>query len=109
MASKLRNQILSSQDVKGEVVTVPEWNCDVYCKELNGTERAAFVGMSPSNAYDILLTNVLDPETKEPIFEIADRDALYKKSGGVLEKLTRVIFKLSGLWTGAVEEAEKNS
>lgn len=108
--SALRDQILSIVDVQTEEVHVPEWGVTVLCKGMTGRERSNYF----ENAQDdkamwkfaplMIIANVIDPDTMEPIFTTADIDALADKSGAALDRLAKVISRLSGFGEESNEE-----
>lgn len=113
----LRDKILSSNDIKSEMVTVSEWDCDVKMKGLTGKQRARLLQdavdsngrMNLEKMYpELIIYSCFDPETDEQLFNIEDREILNTKSGGALEKLAIVAMRLSGLSKSAVDEAVKN-
>lgn len=113
----LKSMILGAVDIQEKVVSVPEWDCKVLIRGMDGEERSETVAEisalgkgNRSKIYPIVLTRTLrDPETKELIFSVEDGPALTKKSGAVLERLATIAGRLSGITPSAVEEAEKNS
>jgi hypothetical protein len=118
MSETLRDKILNAQDIKAEVLNIPEWGVDILVKSLTGKKRAAVMNeamdkdgkMNFANMYaDMAITSAYDPEKPQDlIFEPTDRNVLNEKNGGVLEKIAQVVIRISGLDTGAVEKATKN-
>ena len=115
-----RAQILAKSDISTEAVHVPEWGGSVLVKAMTGTERDAFesslveqkksgntVKMDNIRA-KLVQKTVIDPETKECIFTVADIEELGKKSAAALDKVFSVARKLSGLTEEDIEELEKN-
>ena len=115
--STLRERILSASDIQEEIVDVPEWGVQVLVRGMTGAQRAAYLEAAApggraniANAYALLvITCALDPATRQPIFEMADRDALMAKSGRALERIAMAAMRLSGLTQAALAEAEKAS
>ena len=112
-----RGSILAAADLREEQVTVPEWgNVTLLARGFTGRQRSEFAGKhqpgQPTDfgkaLTDILIAGLFDPETREPVFTDADRDALLAKSGDILDRLSKVILKLSGLSDDAVGVAQKN-
>jgi len=107
--SALRDQILSVVDVQTEEVHIPEWGVTVLCKGMTGRERSNYFEQAQEDtamwkyAPRMIVANVIDPDTKEPIFTNKDIDAIADKSGAALDRLAKVISRLSGFG----EEAEK--
>lgn len=115
MAKSLRERILSAQDIQSERVHVPEWDVEVEVRSMTGAQRARVLqGATVDGEVDLerlypilLIETVYDPETGEPVFEAADRDALNAKNSGALERIAKVAMRLSGIEPGA-EDAAKN-
>ncbi len=117
MASELRQQILDYDDLESEMVEVPQWGgVKLLVKGMNGRARARFLKASANNGQvdferfypELLIATVHDPESEEPVFATADRDALNNKSGSALDQLASVAMRLSGLSDNSVKEAEKD-
>lgn len=117
MAS-LRERILSASDIRRETVQVPEWGVAVEVRGLTGAQRAKLMknGFDARGTADfeklypeLLIVSSFDPQTGEPVFTEADRDALNAKSGSALERVAQAAMRLSGLSPEAAEQAEKNS
>lgn len=114
----LRSQILNSNDIKSEMVTIEEWGVTVEVKSLTSKKRANVLSesmdgkgrMDFEKLYpDLVIASTYDPETHDAVFQMADRDLLNEKSGGALEKIAQVVLRLSGLDKESVGGAEKNS
>ncbi len=104
----LRDTILGANDLEETTLDVPEWDVKVLLRAMTGKQRMQLVDQvgAKDKSYmysDILIALALDPETKKPIFEKADREALSNKSGGVLERLAQEVIRISGV---SVDEAE---
>ena len=110
----LREAILSFNDYREELVTVPEWGgVQFLIRGMSGTARAEMLqrAVNPDTGEmefgslypEVIIASALDPFTHEPIFQAGDRGALNSKSGGVLERLARTAMRLSGL-DGQAEE-----
>lgn len=117
MANKLREQILNAKDIKEKEIPVEEWGVKILVKGLTGKQRSMVLNeamdkkgnLDFTKVYpDLVIATSYDPETKEPIFEKADRDLLNEKSGAALEKVAEVAVELSGLRAEAKEKAAKN-
>ena len=109
--SPLRHAILSVVDVQSEEVVVPEWgDITVVCKGMTGRERSNYFQSNSDDdtmwkfAPRLIVNNVLDPDSKEPIFTEDDVDALADKSGSALDRLAKVISRLSGFGVEADKE-----
>ena len=112
-----RDQILNAEDIKTEEVEVPEWGGTVLVKGMNGKERDAFE-MSYLTAGQSTIENVraklvsltvIDHETKNQLFTVADIDALGQKSAKALDRVFAVAQSLSKIGQNDVEELAKNS
>jgi len=104
--SQLRDTILDAQDLREEVVDVPEWGVKILLMGMSARQRGLMVESVGDKMFlttDVVLTLARDPETREPIFDKADRDALAEKSGGVLDRLAQKVLELSGVDVGAAE------
>lgn len=102
-----RDTILGAKDLDEEVVDVPEWGTDVLLRGMTGKQRIRIVDAGNEKGYmysDLLLELCLDPDTRDPIFEMADREAIAGKSGGVLERLATKCLELSGVSIGDAEK-----
>lgn len=116
----LREHILNAPDLEEETVYVPGWDCDILVRALTGAERAKFTkqatstlqpGQTPTINWDrwwstLVLMTARHPETKELIFEPADRDSLLAKNGKNLELVASVARRLSGLEDDAKASAK---
>lgn len=120
MAVLTREQIEKAQDIKQELVPVPEWGGEVWVKALTGTERDAFEASSivqrdkshEVNLRDIrarLCSFAICDEAGKRLFGAGDIEALGKKSAAALTRVYEVAERLSGLTKKDVEELEKNS
>ena len=104
----LRETILTADDIEEVTVDVPEWGVKVQLRAMTAKQRLRLVDQiqAKDKTYmysDILIALALDPETGEPIFDKADREALSEKSGAVCERLALTVIELSGV---SVEDAE---
>jgi hypothetical protein len=113
--SEIRSAILKAEDHDAELVEVPEWGVTVEVRSMTARARAAlqkrFAGRDEFDLAeyyaDMLIAAVYDPESGEPLFEVADREALKDKSAAVLDRVSDVVTRLSGMGVGALEEAEE--
>lgn len=109
-----RDKILNADDIEEEIVDVPEWDVKILLRAMNGQQQVRYAetirGDSKGFMYaDILMVTAYDPETRELIFDPADREALSLKSGGVLNRLGMKVLALSGADIDtAVDELEEN-
>ncbi len=105
----LREQILEADDIREEVIEVPEWPdpetkepASILIRELSGKERARLIdkdgNISFATGYaKMIIASCYDPETSKPIFTDADRAALEGKSSSALDRIIFASARLSGL------------
>lgn len=112
-----REQILNAEDIKTEEVEVPEWGGTVLVKGMNGKERDSFEmsfltgGQSTTENVRAKLVSltIIDPDTKNQLFTVADIDMLGNKSAKALDRVFAVAQRLSKIGINDVEELAKNS
>lgn len=110
-----KDAILGANDIKTEVVPVPEWGGSVRVSVMSGLARDAFMTMQEGKAsgHSVfqahLLAATLVADDGSLIFTEADIDALRAKSRVVLDKLVDVALRINGMTVAAIEDAEKNS
>lgn len=115
----LRDQILSSQDRALEILTVPEWNCDVWIRTMTGKERDALEAESVSrrgknaqanmdNFRARLAVRCVADQEGVRVFTDEDADALGEKSGTALGRIYDAAARLNGYTSKDVEELAKN-
>lgn len=98
----LRDTILQADDIREQVVEVPEWDVKLLLRAMDGKQHARYIdiintGDDQHRYADILITSAFDPDTREPVFDPADRDVLMSKDGGVLMRLSLIVIRdLSG-------------
>lgn len=115
----LRDKILAAADIPSEKITIPEWNVEILVKGMSAGERLHLQKVSYDQATgqvhmekmypDIVVSCCHDPETGEPIFTDADKDAILSKSSAAVEKIAEVGLRLSGLGKDSQDEAGKDS
>jgi hypothetical protein len=114
-----RDEILGANDLKIELVDVPEWNGSVYVKNLDGTARDEFEGsrvqmvdgkveMVHANTRARLLSMSVCDEAGKLLFTRMDILDLGHKSGQALDRLYEVATRLSALRPADLEEKIKN-
>ncbi len=130
MASKLRARILAAKDIKSQTETVPEWGDEsgplvLELRGLTGETQTACLAASAVKAKGpdgeettqtdnaklaqlILMKSLYDPETRALVFEDADADALWQKSGAVLNRLAQIAMRLNGMTADEEAAIEKN-
>lgn len=115
-----KDDILKADDLKSEVVSVPEWGGDVRVRALSGTERDAYeasvmvqrgrdVTMNLRNARAKLVAVACVDGNGERLFDDGDVLALGRKSAAALARVFEVAQRLAGLTAEDVEELAKNS
>ena len=108
-----REDILNVKDIKKEEVFVKEWNGSVMVQSLSGKRRSEIMDYA-MNDKGKLITEKLYPALMvagvvEPEFKRADSEALLEKNSGALEKVCKVIMRLSGISADDLDETGKNS
>lgn len=115
----LKDKILAANDTENKLIHIKEWEVDVEIKKFTGFQRDKFdtniQKRSKGKTMDVmgmrvelLVQALLDPETKECIFNFADMKALNEKSSDVINNLFDQVTKFNGIGEDSVEEAEKN-
>lgn len=111
-----KEQILSADDLKQELVEVPEWGGEVLVRELRGRERDAFEEGSLDKQRNLKMTNmrarlvamsVIDDEG-ERLFTSKEALELGEKSASALNRLFEVCCKISGITSDDVDKLEGN-
>ena len=110
-----KDQILEADDLKSEIVSVPEWGGDVRVRMMTGTERDAFeasvfdakgkdskINMKNLRAKLIVLTVI--GEGGEKLFTDADVEVLGGKSAKALDKVFAIAQQINGIGQKEVEE-----
>lgn len=117
-----RDQILKAQDLRRELVSVPEWGGDVYVRSFTALEREE-VEMRSMQMVDVATGQIKDARQMaglkawivsrcvvdsdgRRILTDGDVDGLQGKAAQVIGRLADVASRLSAL---SVEDAEKNS
>ena len=116
MAYLNRDSILNADDIKTMELEVKEWGGTIVLKMMNGKERDAFEASLVKNGKanidnvraKLVQATVIDPETKELMFSVADIEALGRKSASALTKVFAASQKLSRITESDVEELTKN-
>lgn len=115
-----KEQILNADDIKTELVDVPEWadGGQVKVKALSGLERDEFEASivdprtksaTTNNIRAKLLAVSIVDEDNNLIFSEGDIEALGQKSAKPLDRCFAVAMRLSGLSDKDVDELAKNS
>lgn len=108
-----RDSILQAQDIKIELIEVPEWGGSVYVKGLSGSERDSFEGGlmqkdgKTPNFHNIraklVVKTACDADGKR-LFTDADIPELTNKSASALQRVFEVAQRLSGISSADVQE-----
>jgi hypothetical protein len=115
----LRDKILAAEDIPSENVTIEEWGVDLIVRGMSAGDRMTLM----QNAYDqttqqinmaavypdVVVSCVVDPDSKEPIFTDADKTALMGKSSAAIEKIATIGLRLSGIGKDEQDAAGKDS
>lgn len=110
-----RDAILSADDLKREVVQVPEWGGEIIISTMTGAARDAFEqsivgGGKPdvSNIRARLVAACAVNEQGERIFSDADAELLGRKSAAALQRCAAVAQRLNAMTTDELEAARGN-
>ncbi len=107
--SGIRDTILNADDRPEELVEVAEWGVTVLVRGMSAGEAVDFFAASTKQVRGetevdrkkwgpgLLIACCFDPETKEPVFEAADIEALGGKSSAAVTLVAGVAARLSGL------------
>jgi len=110
-----RDAILNSDDLKKEVVKVPEWGGEVIISTMTGEARdlweQSLVSKKDGNLENIrarLFAATAIDEKGNRIFNEKDVTALGKKSSSALDRCVKVAQKLNRLTETELEDLSKN-
>jgi len=108
-----REQILSADDVKTEVVPVPEWGGEVRVRGLTGLQRDRFEARVVEEDFDNVraayaAASIIDEDGNQ-MFTAEDIDELGNKSASALQRVLLVAQRISGVSENELESMEKNS
>jgi hypothetical protein len=112
MAIVTREQVLQAQDLKEELIPVPEWGGEVRVRSFTLAQRLHVLSLADRNGtIDAKRAEALTfiEGVAEPKFSMADYDALCAKSNAPIARINARIMALSGIGGDAVEQARKNS
>jgi hypothetical protein len=109
--------ILDTDDMKFEIIQVPEWNFSVRIRSMSGEERDAFESsiagegkkMNTQNIRAKLVMLTVVNGKGERIFTREQIEALGKKSAAALNRVYEASAKLSAITKADVEDLAKNS
>ncbi len=115
-----KDKIRAIQDIKSELVSIPEWDETLEVRSLNVARRNKLYSTlnrdkkppTPEEAtqfeVSLVISSTYDPDTGELVFDDADRDWLVEKNSAPILRLAATIRRLSGLTTVAEDDALKN-
>lgn len=114
MAILTREAILQKDDLRREVVKVPEWGGEVIIASMSGAARDTWeqsliadkVSMDNIRARLVVATAI--DEAGNPLFTAADIAALGKKSSSALDRCVKVAQKLNRLTETELDDLAKN-
>jgi hypothetical protein len=121
MSILTRQQIVDAQDIKTQMVEVPEWGGSVVVRMMTGADRDRFeqsmVAIGADGKREPNLTNMRSKlvamcavdEQGNLLFGPDEIDHLAKKSAAAIERVFVVAQELNGLAPKEVESAVKNS
>lgn len=110
------DEILNANDIRVELVEVPEWSGSVYVKGMTGSERDKWEsdlvrrGKKGEQIVDLsdvrakLCSMTICDESGKRLFKERDVLALSKKSAAALQRVYEVAQELSGITDADVEE-----
>lgn len=116
-----RDQILESNDLLTESVSVPEWGGDVLVHTMTGADRDAFedslfhIGADGKASRDVsnlavkLLVMTIVDDAGNRLFSPGDIEMLGRKSSAAIQRVYAAASRLNGIGAAAVAAAEKNS
>lgn len=114
MSILTRKQILEADDRTKVIVKVPEWGGEVIISSMSGKMRDAWEQSLSKSDFSLdnmrarFLAAVAIDEKGEPLFTMADVEALGKKSGAALNRCTVAAQKLNGMTNEDLEDIVKN-
>lgn len=117
MGTLTRAQILAADDLKEEVVDVPEWGGSVIVRSINGQDRDQFeigslnlsMARQPVNMRARLVVLSCFGEDGKRIFKDEDIESVSEKNALVLDRLFTVAARLSGITEQVRALTKKNS
>lgn len=114
MPKSLKDKIRAADDIKSEMVEVPEWSVTVEVRTISGARRAEVFSRATDAegkivagaAYiSLIIASAYDPETGEPLFGQDDIEWLKEKSAKATERLATVAARLAGIGEEALKQA----
>lgn len=111
-----KEQILQADDLKKELVEVPEWDGQVWVRTLTGEEldsyETSIVGKGKSDMRNIrsrLIARCVVDQDGNRLFADNEAEQLGGKSAAALDRLYDVAMRLNGRSEKDQKELEKNS
>lgn len=114
MPKSLKDKIQAADDIKSEMVEVPEWGVTVEVRTISGARRAEVFSRATNTegnvvagtAYiSLIVAAAYDPETGEPLFSQDDVEWLKEKSAKATERIATVAARLAGIGGEALKQA----
>lgn len=108
-----KESILAADDIKTEIIPVPEWGGDVKIKAMSVKEQLDFDEYLSKNAgphdmaFYLVVKSCVD-ESGSRLFTDEDVTLLHKKSSKPLMRIVEAIMSLNKQRDGDVEELAKN-
>ena len=111
--------IFAANDRKIEAVDVPEWNCTLFVRSMNGLERNQWATSCEPCYVEgklvdwsllqtrLLIATVCDDKGKL-VFDDKDAAPLSQRNAAVLNRIFKASAKLNALYEAAEAEAKKN-
>ena len=109
-----RQQILEADDRKKITVNVPEWGGEILIATMSGTMRDVWEQSLQKSNFTLenlrarFLVAVAVDEAGDPLFTMADVEALGKKSSAALTRCMVAAQELNALTNNDLEEIAKN-
>lgn len=115
MTTLSKKDILTADDIKRELVPVPEWGGDVWVRGMTGAERDKFESgiveqrgkdqsLNMANIRAKLASMTICDDTGKRLFSESDVQALSQKSASALQRIFAVAQRLSGIGEDDVKE-----
>lgn len=109
-------EILAADDLRRELVPVPEWGGDVLVATMNGTARdeweASLLGAdgkpTVANAHAKLAAACMVDESGARLFDSTDVEALGRKSSAALKRVADVASRLNRIGEKDLEDLKGN-
>jgi hypothetical protein len=114
MAMLTRDQVFGAEDIKTEVVDVPEWGGSVIVGTMTGYARDIFESQmldkknGNKNMRAKLAAATVQDEEGNLLFSEKDIEALGKKSGAALERIFDAALRINRIGPNDVDELAKN-